>query len=142
MNIKIASDHAGFELTQFLISYFPDFQWEDEGTYSVESVDYPDFAHKVATFISAHSDEKGMLICGSGNGMQMAANKHPHVRAALCWNKEIATLARSHNDANILVLPARFISKEEAVEIFNAFFETSFEGGRHQKRVEKIEIIT
>ncbi|MDR2972277.1 MAG: ribose 5-phosphate isomerase B [Bacteroidales bacterium] len=140
MNIIIASDHAGFELKQFIISNFNNFQWEDEGCFSSESVDYPDFAHKVATSVSEHPDEKGILICGSGNGMQMAANKHPNVRAALCWNKEIATLARSHNDANIMVLPARFIAKEDAVEIFNAFFETSFEGGRHQKRVALINM--
>jgi len=136
----IASDHAGFELKQFLITNFSDFQWKDEGCYSLDSVDYPDFAHVVAGHIEKHPEEKGILICGSGNGMQMAANKHPNVRAALCWSKEIATLARSHNDANILVLPARFISKETAVEIVTVFFETAFEGGRHQKRVEKIGI--
>jgi len=136
--IPIASDHAGFELKQFIISEFPDFQWEDAGCYSLESVDYPDFAHKVAGYISQHPDKKGILICGSGNGMQMAANKHPNVRAALCWDKEIATLARTHNDANILVLPARFISQENVIEIVAAFFETSFEGGRHTLRVEKI----
>ena len=140
MYIPIASDHAGFELKQFIISSFPDFQWEDEGCYSLESVDYPDFAHPVADCIAEHPEAKGILICGSGNGMQMAANKHPHVRAALCWNKEIAVLARTHNDANILVLPARFIAKEEALEIVTAFFETSFEGGRHAKRVGKINL--
>jgi ribose 5-phosphate isomerase B len=140
MNIKIASDHAGFELKQFIITYCKDFHFKDEGCYTLESIDYPDFAHPVAAYISKHPAEKGILICGSGNGMQMAANKHLHVRAALCWNKEIAKLARSHNDANILVMPARFITKEEAIEIFNAFFETSFEGGRHQKRVEKIDL--
>jgi ribose 5-phosphate isomerase B len=136
--IPIASDHAGFELKQFIISYFNDFHFKDEGCYSLESVDYPDFAHKVADYVSQHPTEKGVLICGSGNGMQMAANKHPNVRAALCWNREIAVLARTHNDANILVLPARFISQEEALEIVTAFFETQFEGGRHEKRVEKI----
>jgi len=136
--MNIASDHAGFELKQFIISNFPDFQWEDCGCFDLSSVDYPDFAHPLATYISEHPDEKGMLICGSGNGMQMAANKHPNVRAALSWNKEIAALARAHNDANILVLPARFISQTEAVEIITAFFETPFEGGRHAKRVEKI----
>jgi len=138
MPIPIASDHAGFELKQFIISHFKDFHWRDEGCYSLESVDYPDFAHKVAACISEHPEEKGVLICGSGNGMQMAANKHPNVRAALCWDKEIAALARTHNDANILVMPARFIAKEEAIEICNAFFGTSFEGGRHEKRVVKI----
>ena len=140
MPIPLASDHAGFELKQFIISSFPDFQWKDAGCYSSESVDYPDFAHPVAASIAEHPEEKGILICGSGNGMQMAANKHPHVRAALCWNREIAVLARTHNDANILVLPARFITKEEALEIVTAFFETPFEGGRHAKRVEKINL--
>jgi len=140
MLIPIASDHAGFPLKQFVISHFSDYQWKDAGCYALESVDYPDFAHAVATCISEHPEEKGILICGSGNGMQMAANKHPHVRAALCWNKDIAALARAHNDANILALPARFISNEEAIEIITAFFETSFEGGRHAKRVEKIGI--
>jgi len=136
----IASDHAGFELKQFIISHFHDFQWSDAGCFSTESVDYPDFAHKVAAFITENPETKGVLICGSGNGMQMAANKHPNVRAALCWNKEIATLARTHNDANILVLPARFLSQEEAIDIVTAFFETPFEGGRHEKRVEKINL--
>ena len=140
MNISIASDHAGFELKQFIISKLTNINWQDEGCYSVESVDYPDFAHKVANHISEHPNEKGVLICGSGNGMQMAANKHPNVRAALCWNKEIASLARTHNDANILVMPARFISKEEAMEIITAFFGASFEGGRHENRVNKINL--
>jgi len=140
MNIPIASDHAGFELKQFIISNLTDFNWEDGGCYSLESVDYPDFAHPLARYISEHPAEKGVLLCGSGNGMQMAANKHPNVRAALCWNKKIAVLARSHNDANILVLPARFISQEEAIEVIAAFFETPFEGERHAKRVKKINL--
>ncbi|MCL2289379.1 MAG: RpiB/LacA/LacB family sugar-phosphate isomerase [Bacteroidetes bacterium] len=140
MNIPIASDHAGFDLKQFIISNLTDFNWEDGGCYSSESVDYPDFAHPLAAYISEYPTEKGMLICGSGNGMQMTANKHPNVRAALCWNRTIACLARSHNDANILVLPARFISQIEAIEIITAFFETPFEGGRHAKRVEKINL--
>jgi len=140
MNILIASDHAGFELKQFIITNFKNMDWEDCGCFDLISVDYPDFAHPLATYISEHPDEKGILICGSGNGMQMAANKHPNVRAALCWSKEIATLARAHNDANILVLPARFISHTEAVVIIDTFFETSFEGGRHAGRVEKINL--
>jgi ribose 5-phosphate isomerase B len=140
MKITIASDHAGFELKQFLISNFKSTDWDDRGCYDLSSVDYPDFAHPVATLISEHSMSKGVLICGSGNGMQMAANKHSNVRAALCWSKEIAALARSHNNANILVLPARFISQKEALEIVNAFFDTPFEGGRHEKRVEKINL--
>jgi ribose 5-phosphate isomerase B len=140
MPILIASDHAGFELKQFIISNFPNFQWNDGGCYSPERVDYPDFAHPLAACIADDPDKKGILICGSGNGMQMAANKHPNVRAALCWNKEIAILARSHNNANILTLPARFITKENAIEIIVAFFATHFEGGRHEKRVEKINL--
>ena len=138
--MKIASDHAGFELKQFIIANFKDMDWEDCGCFDPGSVDYPDFAHPLATYISEHPDEKGVLICGSGNGMQMTANKHPNVRAALCWSKEIAALARAHNDANILVLPARFITQKEALEIITTFFETSFEGGRHVKRVEKINL--
>jgi ribose 5-phosphate isomerase B len=140
MTILIASDHAGFELKQFIISNFTDFTWEDQGCYSSDSVDYPDFAHPVAAYITEHPEERAVLICGSGNGMQMSANKHPNVRAALCWTPEIARLARTHNDANILVLPARFISTIEAIEIIHTFFETSFEGGRHAKRVEKINL--
>ncbi|MCL1850699.1 MAG: ribose 5-phosphate isomerase B [Bacteroidetes bacterium] len=140
MPILIASDHAGFELKQFIISEIQNINWKDEGCYSSESVDYPDFAHKVAVFIAENPAEKGILICGSGNGMQMTANKHPNVRAALCWSKEIAALARAHNDANILVLPARFISQEETVEIVTTFLKTPFEGGRHEKRVEKINL--
>ena len=140
MFIPIASDHAGFELKQFVISNLDDFLWEDKGCFSLDSVDYPDFAHPVASYISAHPEEKAILICGSGNGMQISANKHPNVRAALCWNKEIAALARAHNNANILVLPARFISKEEAIASISVFFNTSFENGRHEKRVEKINM--
>jgi len=138
MIIPIASDHAGFELKQYIISHYKEISWKDEGCFSLDSVDYPDFAHKIAQYISEHPEEKGILICGSGNGMQMAANKHPNVRAALCWSKEIAVLARAHNNANILALPARFISQEEALDIVTAFFETPFEGGRHENRVQKI----
>ena len=138
--IPIASDHAGFELKQFIISNLSHINWNDIGCFSADSVDYPDFAHPLATYISEHPEEKGILICGSGNGMQMAANKHHNVRAALCWTKEVATLARTHNNANILVLPARFISQTEAIEIIATFFNTSFEGGRHEKRVEKINL--
>ncbi|MDR0206218.1 MAG: RpiB/LacA/LacB family sugar-phosphate isomerase [Bacteroidales bacterium] len=140
MKTPISSDHAGFELKQLIISNFTNMDWNDMGCFSFCSVDYPDLAHPVAAYISEHSNEKGVLICGSGNGMQMSANKHPNVRAALCWNKEIAALARSHNDANILVLPARFISHTEAIEIITAFFEIGFEGGRHLARVQKINM--
>jgi len=140
MSIPIASDHAGFELKQFIITHLRDYSWENKGCFSIHSVDYTDFAHPIAAYISEHSDEMGILICGSGNGMQMAANKHPNVRAALCWNKEIAALARAHNNANILVLPARFISQEEAIAIITTFVETPFEGGRHEQRVVKINL--
>jgi ribose 5-phosphate isomerase B len=141
MNIPIAYDHAGFELKKFITSNLSGFHWEDKGCFSPDSVDYPDFAHTVATYISENPAEKGVLICGSGNGMQITANKHPNVRAALCWNGEIASLARAHNDANLLVLPARFISQATAIEIITAFFETPFEGGRHEKRVAKINLL-
>ena len=139
--IPIASDHAGFELKKFLIeSLNQQFTFEDLGTYSEESVDYPDFAHKEACLIENQTYQKGILICGSGNGIAMTANKHPPVRAALCWNSEIAKLARLHNDANILVLPGRFIDFEEAKQCVNVFFTTDFEGGRHLHRVEKIDL--
>jgi ribose 5-phosphate isomerase B len=138
MKIQIASDHAGFELKQFIISNLNSMDWKDCGCYNLDSVDYPDFAHPLAAYISENPNVKGVLICGSGNGMQMAANKHLNIRAALCWSKEIAILARSHNDANVLVLPARFISQTEAVEIITTFLETPFEGGRHANRVGKI----
>ena len=138
--MHIANDHAGFDLKQCIIAHFKNWDWKDYGCFDLSSVDYPDFAHPLADHISKHPDEKGILICGSGNGMQMAANKHPNVRAALCWSREIAVLARTHNNANILVLPARFISQTEAVDIVMAFLETSFEGGRHSHRVEKINL--
>lgn len=137
--IPIGADHAGFELKSRLIEYLTDkgFELKDFGCFSDNSVDYPDFAHPVAQMVEKEGI-KGILICGSGNGINMTANKHQGVRAALCWKTEIAELARLHNDANIVVLPARFISIEEALKIVDVFFNTSFEGGRHQKRVEKI----
>jgi ribose 5-phosphate isomerase B len=140
MKILIANDHAGFSLKQYVISNLTHIYWKDYGCFDQNSVDYPDFAHPLAVYISEHPKEKGILICGSGNGMQITANKHPHVRAALCWNKEIASLARSHNDANILTLPARFISQTDALEIIATFLETPFERGRHEKRVKKINL--
>ena len=139
--IPIASDHAGFEMKQKLIeSLNQEFIFDDLGTYSEEPVDYPDFAHKEATLIQDRVYEKGILLCGSGNGMAMTANKHAGIRAALCWNAEIAKLARCHNDANILVPPARFIDLEEAKNCVKTFFSTPFEGERHQNRVNKIDI--
>jgi ribose 5-phosphate isomerase B len=140
-NLPISSDHAVFELKKFLIeSLNQEFTFDDLGPFSEDSVDYPDFAHKEANLIANKTYEKGILICGSGNGIAMTANKHPNVRAALCWNAEIAKLARLHNDANILVLPGRFIDFEEAKQCVKVFFSTEFEGGRHQKRVEKINM--
>ncbi|MES2798494.1 MAG: ribose 5-phosphate isomerase B [Bacteroidota bacterium] len=140
--IPIGADHAGFKLKQMLISKLSEkgFELQDFGCYSEESVDYPDFAHPVANYIETNEDALGILICGSGNGISITANKHSGVRSAICWKKEIAELARQHNNANILTLPARFISEEEALEIVDAFFTTDFEGGRHQKRVEKIAL--
>ncbi|MCQ2270887.1 MAG: ribose 5-phosphate isomerase B [Bacteroidales bacterium] len=141
MKVIIASDHAGFELKEKIINQFKvDFEWVDNGTFSSESVDYPDFAHPLADKVSKGEFEYGILICGTGNGIGMTANKHANVRAALCWKKEIAELARQHNNANILVLPARFISDEDAFAVVKTFFSTAFEGGRHQRRVEKINI--
>ncbi|MCQ2285638.1 MAG: ribose 5-phosphate isomerase B [Bacteroidales bacterium] len=141
MKLITGADHAGFELKEFLKKEFENqFEWKDVGTYSSDRVDYPDFAHPLAEAIAKGEYQKGILICGSGNGVAMTANKHANVRAALCWNVDIARLARQHNDANVLVLPARFISQEYACEIVKAFFETDFEGGRHINRVHKINI--
>lgn len=141
MKIIIASDHAGYELKEKIINHFQkNFDFENYGPFSSKSVDYPDFAHPVADKIVKGEYEFGILICGTGNGIGMTANKHAGIRAALCWNKEIAALARQHNNANVLVLPARFIKEEDAFEVVKIFFSTDFEGGRHQRRVEKIDI--
>ena len=139
--IPIASDHGGFEMKQFLIGKLTDAGYEvhDFGTHSTDSVDYPDMIHPLATAISRGEFPLGIILCGSGNGAQMTANHHTHVRAALCWNVELAKLARQHNDANILALPGRFISFDLAWEMVQAFLSTNFEGGRHTRRVEKIE---
>jgi len=143
MKIVIASDHAGVDYKARLISYleYNGFIVSDFGPETEDSVDYPDYAHKVAKEVSEGKVDFGVLLCGSGNGINMSANKHKEIRSALCWKKEIAVLARLHNDANILTLPARFISYEQAQEITNIFLTTEFEGGRHQKRVNKIAII-
>lgn len=142
MKVAIGSDHAGFELKKVLTQLLKGkgFEVKDFGCYSTESMDYPDAAHPVCESIETKESDLGVLICGSGNGITMTANKHQQIRAALSWTPEIATLARQHNDANILSLPARFISEELAIEITNAFFEAKFEGGRHQKRVAKIAL--
>ena len=140
MRIVIASDHAGVDYKARLISYleYNGFIVSDFGPETEDSVDYPDYAHKVAKEVSEGEVDFGILFCGSGNGINMSANKHKKIRSALCWKKEIALLARLHNNANILTMPARFISYEQAQEITNVFLTTEFEGGRHQKRVNKI----
>lgn len=142
LKIAIGADHAGFELKQEVIRYLKskNFIVEDKGTYSSERADYPDFGHAVANAILNKEADLGIIMCGSGIGISIAANRHKGIRAALAWNQEIATLARQHNDANVLSLPARFISVEEAHKAIDAFLNTSFEGGRHQARIEKIDI--
>ena len=139
--VPIACDHAGYELKQQVIKHLSDrgFTVKDYGTYSSESCDYPDYAHQVGSTINNGTYRRGIVICGSGNGVQMTVNKYPNVRCALCWNVEIAHLARQHNDANIISLPARFISAELALAIVDEYLDTPFEGGRHQRRVEKIK---
>lgn len=139
-SIALGSDHAGFELKEQLKLFLSanNIKHKDFGCYSTERADYPDHAHAVANAILNNEFNLGILICGSGNGISMAANKHKGIRAALCWNKEVATLARQHNDANILSLPARFISTEEAKACVEAFLDATFEGGRHKDRVDKI----
>ena len=140
MKIAIGSDHAGFEYKSEIISFLEKktgAQVLDVGTYSKESVDYPEFAHLVSEEVLLGADF-GILICGSGNGVSMAANKHKKIRAALCWTPKVSKLARSHNDANILSLPARFVDVGVAKQIIINFLETPFEGGRHKRRVEKI----
>jgi ribose 5-phosphate isomerase B len=141
--IALAADHAGFEEKEKIKKTLDNLgiAYDDMGTDSPDSVDYPDFAKKVAESISSGEYEQGLLVCGSGTGMAIAANKVKGVRAAVAWSPEIAALARQHNDANILSLPARFTSEEESANIVKAFFETDFEGGRHARRVEKISEI-
>ena len=138
--LALGSDHAGYELKEFLKTYLSEkgFEVIDFGTESDKSVDYPDFAHPLAKAVNDAEIETGILICGSGNGVSIVANKYPHVRAALCWMGELAELARRHNNANILTLPARFISFEESIKIVDLFLSTPFEGGRHQTRIDKI----
>ena len=140
MKIAIGSDHAGFALKAKLITILEavGHQVKDFGCYSEDSIDYPDYAHPVANEVEQDAADFGVLICGSGNGISMTANKHQGIRCALCWTPEIASLARQHNDANILSLPARFISEELAIDILHAFLSAQFEGGRHATRVGKI----
>ncbi|MCC5923767.1 MAG: ribose 5-phosphate isomerase B [Crocinitomicaceae bacterium] len=138
--IPIGADHAGYELKEAIKKVFErkGYQFKDFGTNSKDSIDYPDYAHPVANYIEDHPDTLGIVICGSGNGINMTVNKHQGVRSALCWTVEISELARQHNDANIIALPARFVSQDLAVEMVEKFFTTSFEGGRHANRVNKI----
>ena len=140
--IAIGSDHAGFELKEIIKNYLTQkgYSVEDKGCYSTDSVDYPDFAHPTALVVETKAVDCGILICGSSNGISMTANKHQGIRAAIAWEPEIAKLARQHNNANILSLPARFISVELAKEIVEVYLNTEFEGGRHSKRVDKISI--
>jgi ribose 5-phosphate isomerase B len=138
--IPIGCDHAGYLLKNSIISALSSKGYEclDFGCLSEESIDYPDYAHAVSNYITENEGTMGILICGSGNGINMTANKHQDVRSALCWNNEIALLARQHNNANIIAIPARFITIEEAITMVDTFLNTNFEGGRHQLRVNKI----
>ena len=140
--IAIGSDHAGFEMKLYLLETLTKegYKFKDYGAFSPERVDYPDIAHTVADNISTGVQTAGILICGSGNGISIAANKHPDIRCALCWNKEIAVLARKHNDANIISLPGRFLDFAVAADMVKAFFDTAFEGGRHSLRINKINL--
>ena len=139
MNISIGNDHAGVDYKNYIIENLKDkHDIKNHGTDKQISVDYPDFAHPVSSDVDNKRSKLGILICGSGNGVAMTANKYKKVRAALCWNEELAVLAKEHNNANIVCIPARFISKEEALKIVESFIKTGFEGGRHERRVNKI----
>ena len=139
--IPIGADHAGFALKERLKQELQALGYEplDLGTHSAAPTDYPDYAHPVAARVEQGEARRGVLVCGTGLGMAYAANRHPGVRAAVAWNPEVARLARAHNDANILVLPARFVNEQEGVAILRAWLAESFEGGRHQRRIQKIE---
>lgn len=140
--IGIASDHAGYQMKEFLVGYLDGMGYDvhDFGTDSEESMDYPDVAHPLAASIESGELPRGIALCGSGNGISMALNKHRGIRAAICWTPRLAELARLHNDANICSLPARFIENTDAAEIVDTFLATAFEGGRHQKRIDKIPV--
>lgn len=140
--IAICSDHAGYELKSIIEGYLEanNLEFEDFGTFSAESCDYPDFAHPAARAIEEGKCYPGIAMCGSGNGIAMTLNKHQGIRAALCWNTDLASLARRHNDANVLVLPARFIEPALALQIVDTFLSAGFEGGRHQRRIDKIPV--
>ena len=140
--IGIASDHAGYEMKEFLVGYLAAKGWDvlDFGPESEESVDYPDFAHPLANAIESGELERGIGLCGSGEGMAITLNKHQGIRAALCWIPEVAALSRQHNNANVLAMPGRFVSNEQAIEMVKTFLNTDFEGGRHIRRIEKIPV--
>lgn len=138
VKIAIGADHAGFEYKEILKSFLTDYEVKDFGTYSIESVDYPDFAHPVALAVESQEYTFGILVCGSANGVAITANKHQHIRASICWLNEIAALARMHNNANVLCIPARFVSEDLAKEMATTFLNTPFEAGRHANRVHKI----
>lgn len=141
-NIALGADHAGYQMKSHFLTYLQQLGYHvlDFGCFSEDSVDYPDFVHPVARSVEEGKAVLGLLFCGSGNGVAITANKHSGIRAALCWSEELSALARKHNDANILCLPARFISLTEAEKMVSTFLSTDFEGGRHQKRVDKISI--
>ena len=138
--VGLASDHAGFELKEFVKTWLTEkgYPCKDFGTYSTESCDYADYAHPLALAIEAGECGPGVAICGSGEGISMTLNKHQGIRAALCWIPEIASLARQHNDANVIVLPGRFVTNDEAIAMVKTFLNTDFEGGRHQRRIDKV----
>jgi len=140
--IPIGADHAGFELKERLVKELEalGYEPEDVGTHSTASTDYPDYAHRVADQVARGEVQRGVLLCGTGLGMSYAANRHHGVRAAVAWNPEIAKLSREHNDANVLVLPARFLTQGQSVDILRAWLETPFDGGRHSRRIAKIEV--
>lgn len=140
MKIAIGCDHAGYELKEAITKYLKEAGYDmiNYGTDSTESVDYPDYAHPVCDAVLNTTADRGILICGSANGMAMSANKHKNIRCALCWTSEIAALGRNHNDANVVAIPARFVTLEQGIDIAETFLKEQFEGGRHQKRVNKI----
>ena len=140
--IALCSDHAGYATKMAIIDYLKSqgIAYKDFGTYSEDSCDYPDFAHLCAKAVESGECYPGIGICGSGEGINMTLNKHQGIRSALCWTSEIASLARRHNDANVLALPGRFLSNDEAIELVKVFLSTDFEGGRHQRRIDKIRV--
>jgi len=142
MKIAIGNDHAGYKIKMIVLDWLREqgYEIKDYGTDSPDSVDYPDFAHPVAAAVEKGEFDQGILICGSGQGVSMTANKYMGIRAVVCWIPEIAELARSHNNANILCLPGRFVDKQTTIDILEKFFSTDFEGGRHQKRINKVPV--